>query len=372
MSINVQTCVNQLGYGHVGLNLLLALERIGCEPAWWPLGAVEAPTRRHDVLRGMQARTGSYSLTAPSLRIYHQFELAQHIGKGVHSALPIFELDRFTPRESHHMKQQDVVFVASDWANRVLLENGIAADRVVAVPFGVDTSIFKPVQPTKKDGPTVFLNVGKWELRKGHDLLIEAFNCAFLEQDNVELWMLSHNPVVPRHLEKYNHEWARLYMESRMGKVGKVKLIPRVESQEQVAELMARADCGVFPSRAEGWGMGSAEMLAMGKDVILTDYSAHTQYADGDNSMLISVDEQEEAHDGVWFDATAPHWGGKPGRWARLGESQREQLVCHLRQVHRTRQGAGCLPFNQSGVDTFKCFTWDNAARTIRNALEVR
>ena len=57
------------------------------------------------------------------------------------------------------------------------------------VPLGVDCSIFTPKPSSRK--PTIFLNVGKWEKRKGHDVLIEVFNDTFSEDDNVD------HPVSP-------------------------------------------------------------------------------------------------------------------------------------------------------------------------------
>jgi hypothetical protein len=36
--------------------------------------------------------------------------------------------------------------------------------------------------------------MGKWEVRKGHDILVELFNDAFMSTDDVELWMCNHNP----------------------------------------------------------------------------------------------------------------------------------------------------------------------------------
>jgi hypothetical protein len=58
-------------------------------------------------------------------------------------------------------------------------------------------------------------------------------------------------------------------------------------------------------------------MLAMGKHVILTDYSAHTEYADETNAHLVKVDRLEDAHDGHWFRADDPAWAARPGRWAQ-------------------------------------------------------
>jgi glycosyltransferase involved in cell wall biosynthesis len=131
---------------------------------------------------------------------------------------------------------------------------------------------------------------------------------------------------------------------------------------------MSQADCGVFPSKAEGWGLESAEMLAMGKHVIITDYSSHTEYANADNSRLIYVDNLEPANDGIWFNADSEEWDGKPGEWAALGKSQEEQLITHLRDIHRLRSN-GILGQNTKGLEIGNLFSWNNTAKEILDGL---
>lgn len=376
MALNVAAPINCLGYGVVGLNTALALDRVGAEPALWPIGPVDAPTQHHDALRRMMARTQAYNPKAPSVRVYHQFDLAQHVGKGPHCGMPIFELDRFKPNELHHLKAQDYLFANSHWAGSVLRDNGIPEDRIFFAPLGVDQSVFRPdpydPQPagtkTVVGSPTTFLNVGKWEYRKGHDVLLEAFNKAFEPSDNVRLVMHCHNPCLPGEVgTKYNEDWMRSYFTSKMGP--RMEFTPgRMARHEDIARLMSGADCGVFPSRAEGWGLESAEMLAMGKHVILTDYSAHTEYADETVAHLIKVDRQEDAHDGYWFRADDSAWEGEPGRWAHLGEAQVDQLVEHMRWVHRRKQ-AGGLGANTAGAERMRHFTWENTAAEILAVL---
>jgi glycosyltransferase involved in cell wall biosynthesis len=370
VAVNLQTPINQLGYGIVGLNLALALERAGQQPVLWPLGAVEAPEQHHNALRAMIARQAEFSRLAPSLRIYHQFDLAQHVGKGPHCAYCFFELNRFKPRERNHLQQQDIVFAPSSWAGQVLIENGIPVSRVHYARPGVDPGVFSANHgqswPRDTEGqPTIFLNVGKWEYRKGHDVLLDAFCKAFQPADNVLLRMHCHNPCLhdPETYQRYNNEWVSLYQNSRLGSKIQVST-ERLGTQDDVARLMAMADCGVFPSRAEGWGLESAEMLAMGKHVILTDYSAHKDYANSINSLLISVPFLEYAHDGHWFLMNDPAWAGYPGQWARLGKDQVDQLVEHLRAIHRRKQ-AGELTVNAAGMLSMRQFTWDKTALSM-------
>jgi glycosyltransferase involved in cell wall biosynthesis len=125
-----------------------------------------------------------------------------------------------------------------------------------------------------------------------------------------------------------------------------------------VAELMADADCGFFPARGEGWNHGLAQMMAMGKSVIATHYSAHTEYCTPESCRPIAVGRTIRAYDGVFFPK------GGAGKWACLGKAQLEQAVEHLRAVHREKQ-EGRLRTNQAGIDTFKRLTWQGTVKAI-------
>ena len=111
-------------------------------------------------------------------------------------------------------------------------------------------------------------------------------------------------------------------------------------------------DCGVFPSRAEGWNLEAIEMLAMGKELIITDYSAHTEFCNEKNSKLIPVDKKESAYDGIWFHGH--------GEWAEIGEEQIDCMVEHMRAVHASDKA-----LNTQGIEMAKSLSWDNSAKIL-------
>ncbi len=355
MSLNVTAPVNGLGYGVVGLNILLALERAGHAPAFWPIGEIDALEEHHPTLRRALDRAPQYDPRAASLRISQIFDLSQHVGSGLRCGLPIFELDRFDSNERRQLGAQDLLFVPSRWAGQVLADNAIPEDRIRVSPLGVDREIFRFVDRVEP-GTTVFLNVGKWEVRKGHDVLAEAFSKAFTRKDDVRLVLVAHNPF---YSAEESLQWADVYRNSPLG--GKIQVVEeRLPTQRDVAAVMARADCGVFPFRAEGWNLDLAEMMAMGKHVIATNYSAPTEYLTPENARLIDVDRLEDAHDAKWFHGQ--------GQWAELGDAQIEQLVEHLRAVHRLKQEGKLRP-NTAARDTFEAFTWERTVDCIVKPL---
>jgi len=355
MDLNVTAPINSLGFGVVGLNIVLGLERLGHAPALWPIGEIEAPEEHHAGLRRALDRRHRYNPRSASLRISQPADLAQHVGKGLHCGLPIFELNRFDPVEQHHLDSQDLLIVPSRWAMQVLVDNAIPENRVRVAPLGVDREIFRFVERVEP-GATVFLNVGKWEVRKGHDILAEAFCKAFTLKDDVRLILLTHNLF---YSAEESRQWADAYRNSPLG--GKIQVLEdRLPTQRAVAELMARADCGVFPFRAEGWNLDLAEMMAMGKNVIATNYSAPTEYLTAENARLIETDHLVDAVDAKSFEGQ--------GQWAEFGDPQIEQLAEHLRAVHRLKQ-AGQLRPNTAARDTMARFTWENTVACISAAL---
>ena len=342
MNLNVLAPINGLGYGVAAKNIILALMQNGVDVALFPIGdKVEAGTNQK-LISAIHRRT-TYDKNADSLRIWHQFALAEHVGKGRHIGFPIFELDTLTAEEKHQMNSMDAIIVCSKWAKDVCLNNGINVP-VYVVPLGVDTSVFKPI--INESSETVFFNCGKWEIRKGHDILIQAFKKAFGPDDNVKLMMCCSNPFLDVKARQY---WEQLYRHP------KIHLIPRLTNHAEVAMMMGMSDCGVFPARAEGWNLEALETLSCGKQLIITDYSAHTEFCNNHNSMLIPVTSLESVVDNKWFFGQ--------GNWANISESV-DTIALFMRDVHDKKQN-GNLKENLEGIKTANKYTWDNSAKQL-------
>jgi len=349
--LNLIAPINPLGYGCVGMNMLKALFQQGVEVAFWPMGAVTVSNEEDAsyVRRGIENQK-TFCAASQTLRIWHQHDMAQSVGRGKRIGMPIFELDTFNDIEKHHLISLDHVCVCSKWAKDVIKDQVNMEASVV--PLGVDNKIFnggKSTLPVEWDATTIFLNVGKWEKRKGHDILPEIFNRAFKPTDNVELWMMNDSPFVN---EIETRVWQQKYTETESGK--NIKFLPRVEGHAEVANLMRAADCGVFPSRAEGWNLEALEMMSCGKHVIISDCTAHQEFCNDANSKMVEMGPLEEAHDGIWFEGQ--------GKWRSIGKPQIEDFAQHMREIHLLKQ-TGMLEPNTNGMDTAKQFSWSNSVK---------
>ena len=349
--INVQAAINSLGYGIAGLNIVKELAKVA-DVTLFPIGKPQ-PTNQEDAdfLNGLLSKQVDFDPGAPCVKIWHEHSLAERIGRGKYYGFPIFELNKFDAKRLTNLNCCDEIIVCSQWAKDIVVEQtGRSEEEVHVVPLGVDREIFNEEKNNVSDTQLSFFNCGKWEVRKGHDVLFRAFQLAFPEGvRDVKLFMMCENPFpqAKQQAEQFQNMYASDI---------RVKLIPRVNTSEEVAQIMGQVDCGVFPARGEGWNLELLEMMSMGKPVIATNYSGHTEFCDSTNCALVDIERLEPAFDGVWFD-------GNTGEWASIGQNQIKQLAEHMRRTYEVWKKGPVT--NPAGIETAKKFTWANSAEKL-------
>lgn len=351
--LNLFAPINSLGYGVVGLNLLKVLSQ-KLDVALSLIGATNTPETNVQIVQDSINKFhlfDGYS-DAPCLKVWHEFALAERVGNGPYFAFPFFEINVLDQKRINHLSSMDGIIVASEWAKDIIINSAKISTPVFVVPVGVDTDIFKHGPHTVTD-KCVFLNCGKWEKRKGHDLLLSMFQKAFPNDQDVELQMMPSNPFLS---DKLRHEWERYYTND-----SRVKLWDRVQTHEEVAKIMSTANCGIFPSRAEGWNLELLEMMSMGKHIIATDYSAHTQFCTDKNSRLIEIYDMEPAQDGVFFKESS-------AQWASLEGVPFEQGVTYLKEFY-TQWKSDHAIINEEGIKTAKELSWTNTANKLEEVI---
>jgi glycosyltransferase involved in cell wall biosynthesis len=154
--------------------------------------------------------------------------------------------------------------------------------------------------------------------------------------------------------EEEDYTWKKRYINTPLFQHGKIKFIPRVNTHDEVYKIMAEADCGIFPSRAEGWNLEALEMMSVGRNVVITNYSAHTEFCNDSNAILIPVDSKDLAYDDKWFFGQ--------GSW---GNVKVEDVAKAMRVAFDRGKN-----INENGIKTAEKFTWDNTAKEIIDVLE--
>lgn len=329
-------------YGIIALNII---ENTDCMV--FPIGG-ELREKVSDKVAKSLDHT-NFDPNLPSVRLYHQFSLAESIGRGQRIGFPIFELDKFNGQELAHLKSCDKLVVCSEWAKNVVYNNGISVPTYV-MPLGVDGEIFSHQDYFPET--FTFFSAGKWEKRKGQSDIVEAFNIAFRPDDNVRLVMSFHNIFMrPEELSLKKNE----YLETPMGKAGRISFVGPFRMQKDLARVMNMTSCGVFPSRSEGWGLETLEMMSCGRRVIVTNYAGHTEYCNSQNSTIIEPIGVEPAFDNKWFFGQ--------GNWCKFN-------VGDLAEKMRVEFDKGPT-VNEEGIKTAKLLSWKNSANILEDIINA-
>lgn len=351
MNINLNMPINNTGYGIASFNILKSLHKQH-SISYFPIGQPNVTNQAdYDLVSSFFNTNNLPDPKAPCLKIWHQFDLLNRIGNGPYYAYPFFELDSFSELEKVHMSCPNTLFVTSQWAKDTIANNNIKTKTEV-VGLGVDTSIFDYTKydQTKNKDKYVFLNIGKWEIRKGHDILYDIFNKAFPNETDVELWILASESTNSYSNNTELMQWKSMYKSDR------IKLYSGFDTQYDIAKLISLSDCGIYPSRAEGWNLELLETMAMNRPAIATNYSAHTEFCNNENCYLIDIDKTEKAYDGKAFHGQ--------GNWAKIDQSQIDNIISAMRNAYINR-----INTNLAGVKTANLFSWDNTAKLIERCI---
>lgn len=351
MTINLYAAINGTGYGVASLNMLKSLIRTNVDVKYFPIGNPSVTNQLdYEMVLAILNNSLDFDPDAPCLKIWHQFDLASRIGRGKYYAYPFFELDTMNALEKKHLSVPDEIIVSSDWAKNVLQDNNIT-QKISVVPLGVDREIFNQnIKTNTVSDKYIFLTIGKWEVRKCHDILPKIFKLAFPTEQDVELWVVASEQTSYSSKEDIE-KWKSLYANDP-----RLKVIPGVATQQELASIIEQSSCGIYIARAEGWNLELLETMSMNKPAIATFYSAHTEFCNERNAYLVDISELEKAYDGKAFTGQ--------GSWAKIGQQQIEQTIEHMRYVYKNK-----INTNISGVETAKTFSWQNTAEALSGCI---
>ena len=352
MNLNYATYINnKTSYSVSGLNFLREFIKEGINVRLFPMDNPTPESNEHgEIIQKTFYQNNIQKWDAPSLRFAHAFDGFNHVSK--HRILyTVFELDRINPLEESSILSNDLVITSSSYHAQVLSKYH---SNVRVVPLGVDHGIFNASPASTRsllgipEDATVFINVGKFERRKCHREICDAFNLAFDPGDNAYLVLLSQNLFID------NNEWNSYYKNSKMG--SNILLLEKQSSQRDVADLMKSSDCLVAPSRAEGFNLPVIEAMACGKHVITTNVTAMSDYCSTLNSHLIELSSMEVAYDKPFFNGQ--------GNWFRWEQKHTKKLADLFHYIHYLKQHDD-LKQNINGLATAAQYSWQNSAKEL-------
>ena len=154
----------------------------------------------------------------------------------------------------------DKLIVPSEFCKDIFVNDGVTKP-VDVIPLGVDPRMWPFKDRSQRSGKFKFLMFANahWENpRKNYQLTLDAFSRAFRNNKNVELVLKltggfqGKKPSLPKNVKVLND---------------------RID-QEGLVKLLHGADCLLFPSSGEGYGLPPREAMLTGLPTILCDWSS--------------------------------------------------------------------------------------------------
>jgi glycosyltransferase involved in cell wall biosynthesis len=148
------------------------------------------------------------------------------------------------------------VIVPTNSQAQIFKSNGVAVP-IHVIPLGIGETFHYVERPTLNERPYTFVTWGDRGFRKGWNDAIQAFIGAFGDREDVQLIIKCRSDSeMPDFTNANIHTW-------------------RVDFDEpQLQEFYANADCMVFPSYGEGFGLPPREFAATGGLVMATEWWA--------------------------------------------------------------------------------------------------
>lgn len=162
-------------------------------------------------------------------------KFGQNQKKAVVSVLKF--LERRSARFAHHIIVSNHLWVET-FASRTGTQG-----RCSVFINNVDTQIFHPFPRTRHDGKTIILFPGSMQWHQGLDIAIRAFASVVGELPDAEFHIYGDGNTKPE----------LIALTAELGLNGKVRFFDSV-GVKAVAQLMANADLGVVPKRADSFG----------------------------------------------------------------------------------------------------------------------
>lgn len=283
-------------------------------------------------------------------------------------AYTFFE-NELTPHSIENAKRFELVFGGSTWCRDRMVEKGIQNCGILIQ--GIDPDVFHPVHEIKPEDRFVLFSGGKFELRKGQDLVLRALK--ILQEKYSDIWLVNcwYNlwPASTRLMEysrhiqfKYreNEAWRDCMRRTVVlngldpERIITYELVPH----EQQRELFAQTDIGVFPNRCEGGtNLVMMEYMACAKPVIASNTSGHKDILTEHNALRLDALSGFNVNDAR---------GQIIARWQ---EPSVDELVAQIEYAYHHRNDIRAIG-RQAGED-LKQLTWEHTAGCLKQAMDI-
>jgi glycosyltransferase involved in cell wall biosynthesis len=196
----------------------------------------------------------------------------------VRLVMTMFESDKIPEDWKDYLALADEVIVPSKWCADVFGRAGI---KTTVVPLGYNDRVFKYIErpiPVEAGQPYTFIHYSAFNIRKGFFEVLEAFSREFAHNEPVRLILKTtdRKPPIPIVKSEYPN----------------IEVICGELSEADLCALLGRANCMVYPSRGEGFGITPLEAMATGMPAIVPNAHGISEYFNSNYMLEVKVAEK--------------------------------------------------------------------------------
>ncbi len=213
-------------------------------------------------------------------------------------------------------RRWDMIVTGSRWCEYQLRSAGVR--NCATILQGVDSDIFYPGVKAGNHDSFVIFSGGKFEVRKGQDIVISAMREFMARHDDVLIscawhnqWPFSMATMELSNVINYRHKDmdCSLMLRETLTDNGipadRAILHPPLDNS-MMRDIYLSSDIGLFPNRCEGGNnMVMCEYMACGRTVIASDMTGHNDIITVENAFPLTrygIRHYRHAAEGFWFE----------------------------------------------------------------------
>lgn len=293
--------INTLSLGQFSFNIIRELYKRKIVISLFPKGNVDLSAYKVEpqlaawIEQAINKRFERFDRKTPTLAIWHIND-SQFKPSDKQYLFSFHETDSPTAAEINIVNQQENTFFSSSWSVDNFQTFG--AQNVSYIPLGLDED-FKKIEGKLSDDNVInWLICGKTEpLRKMTAIKIQAWIKKYGGNAKHFLYLSVNNPFVkPEDMNGFFHQVFQ------GNKPFNVKILPHLTTNAEMNQLYNVIDIDLSGfARAEGWNIPAFTCTALGKWSVVSNCSAHKDWANKDNSILVEPTGKIKAVDGMFF-----------------------------------------------------------------------